>query len=76
MHALLLSWLRQFLFRVLPVTMILVPLFFHPVAAAPTRAKCDMYACPEVGGNGYALVESPYAISPEGPYSIFDCVYV
>jgi hypothetical protein len=29
-----------------------------------------------VDTNGYVLMDSPYAISPEGPYSIYDCVYV
>ena len=47
------------------------------VAAAPITS-CDsfVYSCPEVDSNGLVLMVDSYALSPEGPYSIFDCVYV
>jgi hypothetical protein len=67
--------LRIFLLLVLTV----VPLLQNIEAAAAPITSCDpytRYTCPEVDNNGYVLMDSPYAVSPEGPYSIFDCVYV
>jgi hypothetical protein len=57
---------------------VLVLLFKDNEAAAAPITSCDsfVYTCLEVNTNGYVLMDSPYAISPEGPYSIYDCVYV
>jgi hypothetical protein len=57
---------------------VLVLLLNDNEAAAAPITSCDsyVYTCPEVDSNGYVLMDSPYAISPKGPYSIFDCVYV
>ena len=69
-----LRFLRVFLLLI-PVVGLLIQNI--EVAAAPITS-CDslVYTCPEVDSNGFVLIVDSYAVSPKGPYSIFDCVYV
>lgn len=60
--------------------LLVVPRVKNIEAAAAPITSCDSYSyaytCPEADNNGYVLMGSPYALPPEGSYSIFDCVYV
>jgi hypothetical protein len=72
---LLLRLFRVILLLLLPVVGPLLQTI--GVAAAPiTSCELLVYTCPEADSNGLVLIVNPYAVSPEGPYSIFDCVYV
>ncbi|KAF8232725.1 hypothetical protein L208DRAFT_1396951 [Tricholoma matsutake] len=59
--------------------LLVVPRVKNIEAAAAPITSCDSYSyaytCPEADNNGYVLMGSPYALPPEGSYSIFDCVY-